>query len=218
MEAKFLTIEDIPQILSLQKQIIDALPDKATLQPLSVEEFTSILIEKELMIGLYDQDQLIACRAMLIPKVGHEDHLGPDANLTGEELNQVIHSEISMVHPNYRGQGLQTKMGKMLFANIDRSRFRYIMATVAPFNIPSLKDKLTLGMHIIDLKEKYRGKLRYILFKDLEAESLTMPSQQNEGIWIPMAETERQQQLFASGKKGIAIKQIDEEWHVKFVD
>lgn len=28
---------------------------------------------------------------------------------------------------------------------IDRNRFRYVLSTVAPFNIPSLKDKFFLG-------------------------------------------------------------------------
>lgn len=218
MQARFLTIEDIPQILTLQDHIIETLHDLSALQPLSVEEFTSILSEKDLMIGLFDEAQLVACRAMFIPEIGHEEHLGPDAHLSDEELKKVIHSEISMVHPSYRGQGLQTKMGKMLLDKIDRSRFRYIMATVAPFNIPSLKDKLTLGMHIIALKEKYRGKLRYILFRDLESQAQENSIDRDEGIWIPMEDTEKQQTVLEAGKIGTAIQQIDHEWQVKYID
>ena len=35
--------------------------------------------------------------------------------------------------------------------------------TVAPFNIPSLKDKFAQGMEVAALKEKYSGSMRYVL-------------------------------------------------------
>ena len=51
--------------------------------------------------------------------------------------------------------------------DIDKKRYRYLFATVAPFNIASLKDKFALGMHIISLEKKYGNLLRYTLMKDL---------------------------------------------------
>ena len=43
------------------------------------------------------------------------------------------------------------------------SKYDYVCCTVAPFNIPSLKDKFAQGMAIAALKEKYGGSLRYVL-------------------------------------------------------
>lgn len=217
MKARFLTTDDMANIMTLQDKVVEALTEKSALQPLSIEEFNAVLSEEALMIGLFDEEKLIACRAMLVPEIGHEDHLGPDAGLSELELSKVIHSEISMVDPAYRGQGLQTRMGKILMEKIDRSRFRYVLATVAPFNIPSIKDKLALGMDIIALKEKYSGKLRYIFYRDLEGErqERNMDSIVNDDeIWIPMQDTKHQQSILATGRKGTAIKLIDDQWHV----
>lgn len=220
MEARFLKLDDMPDIFKLQEKVVETLAEKSALQPLTVEEFTSVLSEKEIMIGLFDSGTLIACRAMLVPKIGHEEHLGPDAGLSGEQLSKVIHSEISMVDPDYRGQALQTRMGKMLLEKIDRHRFRYVLATVAPFNIPSIKDKLELGMNIIALKKKYSGKLRYILYRDLERESqnqAVIEELDGGDIWVPMEDTKQQQHILATGKKGTTIKQTNGKWHVKYI-
>ncbi len=82
-------------------------------------------------------------------------------------------------------------------AEVDKTKFRYICATVAPFNIASLKDKFAHGLEIVSLKVKYGNMLRYILLKDLSrvsSESSTLESR-----YIPMANTEEQQQLLENG-------------------
>ena len=45
----------------------------------------------------------------------------------------------------------------------ENSKYDYVCCTVAPFNIPSLKDKFSQGMEIAALKEKYGGSMRYVL-------------------------------------------------------
>ena len=47
------------------------------------------------------------------------------------------------------------------------SKYDYVCCTVAPFNIPSLKDKFAQGMEIAALKEKYGGSMRYVFVKEL---------------------------------------------------
>src|SRR5690625_4094941 len=103
---------------------------------------------------------------MLKPELD-EEHLGIDAGLSQEDLPQVIYSEITIVDPDYRGNGLQNYMGKLVMKEIDRDKFYYVCATVAPMNIPSIKDKFSLGFQIVALKEKYEGMLRYVFMRDL---------------------------------------------------
>src|SRR5699024_10216636 len=102
----------------------------------------------------------------LVPPLDDPEHLGIDAGIAKQERHKMIYSEITVVHPYYRGNGLQTYMGEIVFEQMDKNLYPYVAATVAPFNIPSLKDKFALGMMIIALEEKYNGKLRYVLFKD----------------------------------------------------
>ncbi|WP_172675250.1 hypothetical protein [Virgibacillus halodenitrificans] len=74
-----------------------------------------------------------------------------------------------------------------------------------------MKDKLALGMKIIALKEKYNGKLRYVLFRDFKAKRDT-PAMQSKTVG--MAQTKLQQQLLQEGYRGISIQASDEKVEV----
>lgn len=209
---RYLTLNDLSVIMKLQDKVKHALFSRATLEPLSEEEFTVILSGHEFMIGVFSEEKMIAFRAMLKPELDKE-HLGIDAGLQQKELPLVIYSEISNVDPNYRGNGLQTYMGKLLMERIDDKQFHYVCATVAPFNIPSLKDKLMLGMEIVALKKKYGGKLRYVLMKNLVSyHECTF----TEKKLIKMQDSQMQQKLLLAGLRGVAIKSVDGEWYVAF--
>ncbi|HSP23305.1 MAG TPA: hypothetical protein VLQ20_13365 [Planococcus sp. (in: firmicutes)] len=169
MYMKRLYLEDLPIIEQVQQKVIDSLPDKAVLQPLTTEEFLFILNERGLLVGAFAGEQLIGFRALLIPEID-EEHLGYDLELPAEELPHVIYQEISVVLPEYRGNRLQQKLAEVIMEELPNleEQFRYVCCTVAPMNIPSLKDKFSQHMHIGAFKEKYEGMQRYIMVKDLE--------------------------------------------------
>lgn len=169
MYMKRLYLEDLPIIEQVQRKVIDALSDKTALQPLTTEEFLFILNERGVLIGAFVEERLIGFRALLIPDID-EEHLGYDLGLPTDELPQVIYQEISVVLPEYRGNRLQQKLAEVIMKELPKlkERFRYVCCTVAPMNIPSLKDKFSQHMHIGAFKEKYENMQRYILVKDLE--------------------------------------------------
>ena len=59
----------IPELITLQQEVVDALPDKAILQPLDIEELSFILSGNGLMIGVFVEGKLIAFRALLKPMI-----------------------------------------------------------------------------------------------------------------------------------------------------
>src|SRR5699024_2416767 len=63
---KRLTMEQLDAILTLQRVVHESLEDSTVLQPLDEEEWT-YLFSKSGAIGLYDQEELIAVRAYLMP-------------------------------------------------------------------------------------------------------------------------------------------------------
>ena len=211
IEVRPLDFAEMDDILALQQEVINGLMSASSLQPLSKEEFFNILNGKGIMIGAYFEEQLIAIRAMLEPELD-EEHLGKDAGLPEHEWAHVIYSEVTIVRPDFRGNNLQVLLGKIIMKEVDQKRFRYICATVAPFNIPSLADKFEHGLQIIALKEKYDNLLRYILVKDLTRAE----SKYNEEILSPMENTEEQQELIQSGWTGTGIKKVGDAWHVRF--
>jgi hypothetical protein len=127
---------------------------------------------------------------------------------------QVLYSEITNVDPEFRGNNLQVILGEIILGEVDKTRFRYICTTVAPFNIASLKDKFAHGLQIVSLKRKYGNMLRYILMKDLSLESLETGTLEIQ--YIPMAATDEQQQLLKDGWIGSDIEKRNDSWFVRY--
>lgn len=208
---KKLDVSAIPDLMTLQQAVVEALPDKAILQPLDEVELRFILEGHGVMIGVYVHEQLIAFRALLEPEIDDE-HLGRDIGLAESELGQVLYQEISNVHPHYRGYGLQQTMAKMIMEQVDAKKHPIICATVMPYNIASLKDKFAQGMYVAALKYKYGGKLRYVFTKSL----MTSRKVGIEVREIAMSETEEQQQLLKQGFIGVEIKQNADDWLIVY--
>ncbi|KYZ68764.1 hypothetical protein [Bacillus sp. GZT] len=209
-----LSLEHIEQILLLQSVVVEALEDKSRLQPLCQEEFQYILEGNGMMIGAFIENELIAFRALLVPPID-EEHLGLDIGLPESELHRVIYQEISNVHPNWRGNGMQKILATVIMDELQKedSKYDYVCCTVAPFNIPSLKDKFAQGMKIAALKEKYGGSLRYVFVKELRED--------NERDWtdiksVPMNNAGGQQALLSEGYRGYKMEKVDEDFVVKF--
>lgn len=209
-----LTLENIEQILSLQNVVVETLEDKSRLQPLSLEEFQYILEGNGMMIGAFIKNELIAFRALLVPPIDDE-HLGLDIGLSESELHRVIYQEISNVHPNCRGNGMQKILATVIMDELQKenNKYDYVCCTVAPFNIPSLKDKFSQGMEIAALKEKYGGSMRYVFVKELRGDK--------ERDWteienVLMSNAGGQQMLLSEGYRGYGLEKIDEDFVVKF--
>ncbi|GLY10775.1 GNAT family N-acetyltransferase [Pseudobacillus badius] len=200
-----LSLAQLDDILALQQFVTETLENKAVLEPLSREQFQYILEGKGLVIGAFADDQLIAFRALMEPPVDEDGHLGRDIGLTEEELLDVIYQEISNVHPDYRGNGLQKTLAQWIMKELELldKQYKYVCCTVAPFNIPSLKDKFAQGMEIAALKEKYGNRLRYIFVKELDKDN----SKENwEFTTLRMDDTAGQQKLLAQGWRGIRME------------
>ena len=209
-----LSLEHIEQILSLQNIVVEALEDKSRLQPLSQEEFQYILEGNGMTIGAFIENELIAFRALLVPPIDDE-HLGIDIGLSESELHRVIYQEISNVHPNCRGNGMQKILANVIMDELQKedSKYDYVCCTVAPFNIPSLKDKFAQGMAIAALKEKYGGNLRYVFVKELRRDK--------ENDWtdvqsILMSDASGQQALLSEGYLGYEMEKTADTFIVKF--
>lgn len=209
-----LSMQHIEQILSVQDDVIEALENKENLQPLTLDEFQNILSGNGLMIGAFVDEQLIAFRALLVPPID-EDHLGLDIGLTGEKLERVIYQEVSNVHPLYQGNGLQKILAKLIMEQLKQSghNYEYVCCTVAPFNIPSLKDKFSQGMEVAALKEKYSARLRYVFVKELQGD--------REKEWVNvkrllMNDIAGQQRLLAEDYRGYEMEFFGGEYWVWF--
>lgn len=211
---KRLYLEDLPAIEEVQAAVIAEQPEKSALHPLSTEEFLFILNERGLMVGAYVEEKLIGFRALLIPEID-EEHLGYDIALPEEELPRVIYQEFTAVLPAFRGNRLQQKLADVIMKEVPNlpGDFRYVCCTVAPLNIPSLKDKFTQNMYIGALTEKYGSKEWYVCVKDLENPSISY----TEFASAKLDDFKKQHQLFDSGYVGINFQMKNGFREIQFV-
>lgn len=205
--------DDLSAAMSLQQEVAEALEDQDVLAALSEEELLFIMRGGGMIIGVFVGDQLIALRATLVPEVDDE-HLGYDIGLNTAQLATVLYQEVSCVSIDYRGHGLQKLMAKVLMEQVQESDYTYVCATVAPFNIPSLKDKFTQQLEVKALKKKYGGKLRYVFAKKINElnKKITYESEQ----LIPMSNIALQQELLADGWNGTGMTERADEWLVRY--
>ncbi|WP_026826087.1 MULTISPECIES: hypothetical protein [Exiguobacterium] len=211
LQVDVLSLSDLPELLSVQDAVIQVLAEPEHYQSLSIEEFTKLLKDQTL-IGAKSDGRIIAFRAMLIPPIDNE-HLGRDIGWPEDLLERVIYQEVTNVHPEFRGYGLQTHLGKLLMSQVESdNRFDVVCATVAPFNIPSMKDKFSLGLRIGAFKEKYGGKLRYIFYKEMHR--MWQPT--SEVTEVPMEDRARQVELLQAGWVGTDMMKQGEQWVVRY--
>lgn len=211
-EVKVLNPNDLSKLLALQKVVYDSLPNKDILQPLSDDEFLYILEGQGLLIGAFVAEELIAFRAVLEPELDAE-HLGYAIGLVNDsDLQRVLYQEISIVHPEFRGHGLQKTLAAIIMQQIDTANYDYIAATVMPYNIASLKDKFSQGFYIAGLKYAYGAKLRYVFAGDLHND----PMFSEEKITLSMGDAEAQQKLLKKGFVGVSMKPVGEDWVIEY--
>ncbi|MDW0110248.1 GNAT family N-acetyltransferase [Sporosarcina aquimarina] len=212
LPVEVLTIEDLPEVKQLQAKVFESLANRAFLQPLEEEDFLNILGGNGVVIGVRSGGRLIAFRAMLDPGEDPE-HLAKDARIPKEEWSTVLYSEITNVDPEFQGNGLQRQLGTIVFNEVDTNKYHYICATVAPYNIASIKDKLALGMHIAALSIKYETLTRYIMLKNLKKD---VEKAANDTRKVSMGAIDEQQQLLKEGWIGTSIHEDQEGWTVVY--
>ena len=206
-----LTIADLQELKKLQTKVIETLPEKNFLQPLTDEEFIYILSGNGVLIGVKLEEKLIAFRAMLDPGDDPE-HLGKDVGVPNSEWSSILYSEITNVDPAFQGNGLQRQLGHIIMETVDAHKYRYICTTVSPYNIASIKDKFGLGLSIRALTVKYKTLIRYVMMKELTHEICV----EEDSILVSMGATEEQQQLLKTGYIGTRIHASGDDWLVTF--
>src|SRR5690625_4538271 len=114
-----LTTNDVTNILGLQSIVYEDMPNKKYLSKLSKEEYEYILAGQGLILGTFVAEDLIAIRALLIPKLDDPEHLGYEVGLSQDQFPSLIYQEISFVHPDYRGNRLQQLLARLIMEQLD---------------------------------------------------------------------------------------------------
>ncbi|KIL51242.1 hypothetical protein KP77_07540 [Jeotgalibacillus alimentarius] len=198
-----MTEDHFDEFKSFQQKVVSGIEDASSLQPLTDEEILYVSGEGGILLGVYAEDKLIAVRALLFPG-DDEENLGRDLGLSYDEQMRVVHQEISLVDPDYRGNGLQQVMAKVIMQELKftHTYFEHLCCTVSPTNIPSMRDKFKQEMIVVDVKVKYGNMPRYIFYKPLKQKLFI---DKDSYIFVRTDKAKRQKDFLAAGYVGVGI-------------
>lgn len=96
-----------------------------------------------------------------------DENLGLDIGFTVDQCLRAVHMDTAVVAEDWRGQGLQAKLMAACERELTHRGWEYLLATIHPDNVYSLNNALKGGYKVMATKEKYGGKLRHIMMKEL---------------------------------------------------
>ncbi len=202
---RLLHLEHLEQMMILQDVIITRLSRKEMLEVFSLEFMREHLGVRGIVIGIFVDERLVAFRNVFFPDSNDKEwNLGRDLRFSKVELNKTANLQMVCVHPDFRGNSLGLKMNSQAIALIrQRSAIRHLFASVSPYNYWNINILLRSGFVIRLLKDKYGGKLRYIVYQDLKEEKNIY---EKPSVSVGLTNFTQQLPLFNEGYAGVQIR------------
>ena len=160
------TTDDLDKVLALQNEIVEALPDKDLYATFSEEESLGQL-EHDICY-MAECSGEVAGYSVLIPNdPDNPENYGKLFNYDRDRLAVTCSLDLTMVAPKYRGLGLQRIFNKLRLGQAIEMGAKEALTTISPDNPYSYRNFLVLNFEILETREMYGGKQRYILHKNL---------------------------------------------------
>jgi len=113
-----------------------------------------------------ESGELAAAFILLYPGLS-EENLSYDLDFPEESLKKTAIADVAVTKEKYRGHSLQRRLMTEGEKTAFEEGYRYLLCTIHPDNMPSLKSALSLGYEIKKTTRKYGGLVRHILEKEL---------------------------------------------------
>lgn len=204
---RLITTAELRDAFALQKYVYDQLPNKQVLFMDSYEEMFDDMKRGAKVIGVFNKaGEIIAYRYIGFPGLS-DKNLGIDINIPSEELTKVAHLETTVVHPDYRGNSLQSLTLQQAIPMVKEYGYSHLLCTVSPQNVYSLFNIMKNGLRIKALKRKYGaekdgkdGMWRFILHKNMKPIGARKT---NQLLSIHLGDLEKQEKLIDEGFVGL---------------
>ena len=164
-QTEFLSESSLQEMVNLQDLILGHLPDPEIFFPHDRDYFRQIFQHDRSVIGVRVKESLAAYSIIRIPGYD-QDNLGRDIGLAEDELASVAHLQATVVHPAFRGNGLQRRMAAAHLHVIEDLGFKHVCCTVSPKNPASLGNIIHSGLVIKGLRPKFGDWWRYIMYRN----------------------------------------------------
>lgn len=153
------------------------------------------------ILGLFADGELIGYGVLGLP-APDEESFADRFGLTAEQRAVVATIDGAGVLPRWRGNGLQRRLVAARIEAAGAAGRRIAVSTVAPGNLPSLRNLLAEGLTIRALRPAFGG-LRFLMRRDLDRS----PKPATEGRWIALADTSEAVDALMSGYQGWSLSE-----------
>lgn len=206
---RLIMTEELRDAIALQKYVYEQLPNKQVLYMDSYEEMLDDMKQGAKVIGVFNKArEMIAYRYIGFPGISSKN-LGNDINMPRQELSKVAHLETTVVHPDYRGNSLQSLTLQHAIPMVKEFGYNHLLCTVSPQNVYSLFNIMKNGLKIKALKKKYGtekdgndGMWRFILHRNLNPMTVRKT---NQLLSIPLGDLDQQEKLIDNGFVGMKL-------------
>jgi GNAT superfamily N-acetyltransferase len=152
------------------------------------------------ILGLFAEDRLIAYGVLGLPPVG-EPSFADDFALTAGDRAAAATVDGAAVLPEWRGNRLHRRLVAERLRRAREQGRRIALSTVAPGNLPSLRNLLAEGLTIRALRARFGG-MRYLVRRDLDRPPAAPPQS---GRWISVHDVAAQTEALDRGEIGWAL-------------
>ena len=200
----FLEEKHLPLVMRLQEVVVQRLERPDLLQSFSYDFMKRHMGRQGVVLGVFVEEQLVAFRNLYFPDPRDTEwNLGLDLDLPEDELTRVANLQVVCVHPRFRGNSLALKMNRVSLGLLrERGTHHHVCATVSPYNIWNIPVLLASGFRIAKLKNKYGGKIRYIVHQDLCA---PLVFNDRSAMLVHLEDLDAQQKWLGSGFYGVGL-------------
>jgi len=203
-EIRILDVSYLSEIIELQQVIIEGLPRGDMLQSFSESFMKEHIGGKGFILGVVSGGSLIAFRNVYFPDINDPEwNLGIDLGLPENSLCKTANFQMVCVHADFLGNSLALVMNRHAIRILrSMGTYEHLCATVSPYNFWNIRILLDTGFVIKKLKNKYCGKLRYIVHQNLKNPGM-FPSDPE--LMVSLTDFMKQEKLFDAGWSGIML-------------
>lgn len=209
---QILKSDRLDDVLKLNRLVYDLLPNKEILSLDTFQEMYDDINKGGIVIGVLDNDDnILAYRYAAFP--GLEDrNLGYDFSFP-IELEKVCQLETTIVHPDYRGNNLQSDLVGIMIGFAKERGCTDLACTISPYNYYSLNNLMKNGLKVKALKAKYNDLLRFILHGKIIDYDYGNPI---DTVNTSITDIERQKDLLKNGYIGYKLHKDETLDYTKF--
>lgn len=169
VDFRFLTLADLDCLVDLERVVLESIPDATLLRSNTISMWKICLSGPHKTLAAFSDGNLVAISVLYFPERGEDDDLSqylislPFHDCGNLRLSSANH-KICLVHPGYRGFGLQVSMARALEQYAKEIGVRLLCATISPKNVYSRSNALSMGMVYDSTIIKY-GSERDLFYK-----------------------------------------------------